>query len=146
MLAYEKSISPRQSFVLKGGIIGLGVNVRNNARGGYVSAAYKFYLSNDYRMRGQRATHVLHGRFFMPELVLGGFSNNSESIILSNDGTLASLLLNYGRQWVIDDSFVTEYYIGAGFHLAENDTIAAFNYFSGGRLAFKVGLNIGFAF
>lgn len=132
--AWEHSIKPGHSYELSLGIIGAGVNINEDDHGGvFVKAGYKFIRSPDFYMRGMRYAHVLKGSYIKPEIQLGFYTTDeseyyydynyySGSYTKHEDvGVLTgALLLNIGKQWVYDNSFLMDMYVGIGYGFDTN--------------------------
>jgi hypothetical protein len=159
-LGFEHSLKPGRSVELSLGIIGAGVNVNDDdAAGVFVKFGYKFIKSPDYYLRGMRYAHILKGGYVRPEFQFGLYSTDeyiydygygySESI-KRVDVFTGAFLLNIGKQWVYDNSFLVDFYVGVGYGFDTNK----YNYgdYHYGFLlvdedvpiSFSAGLKIGF--
>lgn len=125
-LYYERSIRPGRSIEASLGLIGLGKNVGEyNASGVFLKFGPKFIKSPDFYLRGMRYAHVLKGTYVKPELTLGYYARTFENWFY--DGYMenyrkerksvfsGAILLNVGKQWVFDNSFLVDFFFGVGY-------------------------------
>lgn len=130
---YEHSIKPGRSFEVALGIIGAGVNVNEDDNGGlFIKAGYKFIRSPDFYLRGMRYAHVLKGGYVRPEFQLGYYNTDeteynydysagySSRIERNINVITGAFLLNIGKQWVYDNSFLMDMYFGVGYGFNTN--------------------------
>lgn len=159
--SYERSIKPGGSWESTLGIIGLGAESEyNNVFGLFMRFGYKFIKSPDFYLRGMRYAHILKGSYIKPEMSFGSYSYDDRiydysgyypytSRVERKSNTFASLMLNFGKQWVYDNSFLVDMYGGIGYGFSGDD-YGGYNYAmvnTGGiPLAFCAGLKIGFLF
>jgi hypothetical protein len=124
--SYERSLKPGRSYEVGLGIIGMGVQYFNHSpRGLYGRFGYKFIMSPDYYVRGMKYAHILKGGYIKPEIIFGGYGINrdayysyfygSYSTTYRSEVTFGGLMMNLGKQWVVDDAFVFDMYVGFGF-------------------------------
>jgi hypothetical protein len=134
-LSYERSIKPGRSYEAGIGIIGIGVQyLERSPRGLYGRFGYKFIVSPDSYVRGMRYAHILKGGYIKPEIVFGGYGINrkdyysyynsssgfaTRSNTYRSDVTFGGLMMNLGKQWVVDDAFVFDMYLGFGFGMSK---------------------------
>lgn len=178
--SYERALKPGRSWEAKLGIIGLGIrdpDKRMNLgtsygqqSGAYVGAGYKFIIQPSYRTARQRYTHILNGAYFRPEISVGHYSENlgqqyyynGTSFVWTDNATVSttfgSITLSSGRQWVFDDTFLIDMFLGLGYGTMSksssgvsaeryNNSGASYGTYVGtGGFAFLFGLNIGFLF
>ncbi|HPE76151.1 MAG TPA: hypothetical protein PLC80_08675 [Draconibacterium sp.] len=158
---YEQSIKPGRSWETAVGIIGLGFDTQdNNAGGVYGKFAYKFIKDPDFYMQRMHYSHILKGAYFAPELALRYVKFDSYNYYYSNYnysesrereiGFGIAVLLKFGKQWVLDDSFLIDSFFGLGYGIggSEYETL---NYgFIAGEgdlpIAVTAGLRIGWLF
>lgn len=127
VLSFEKSLKPGVSVEA-----GIGVIAKNNAngeiflfekaRGMFGRLGYKFINQPDYKMKGMRYTHILKGGYIKPELVFlsqttsfeynTGLNMNPEKFEFKTTGYAG--FINFGKQWVMDDIFAVDLYLGIG--------------------------------
>jgi hypothetical protein len=157
---YEHLVKPGRTYELGIGIIGLGFDVDDrNAAGLYLSGGYKFTRTPDYYIPRMRYAHLLKGSYIKPEISIGYYTSNEYSMGYNaitgfNTGVqkektfLLGLIVNMGKQWVFDDSFLLDVYWGLGYGFAGSDEGRYHFSFSGGEkeapIAIKAGLKIGF--
>ncbi|MDP1726596.1 MAG: hypothetical protein Q8M15_07410 [Bacteroidota bacterium] len=126
-IAYEQSMKPGRSWEVGLGLIGLGTTFGDEKYSGLlVRAGYKFINQPDYYMRGMRYTHILKGGYIRPEIAIsfynttitGSYNNyNTNTTFQHQDKyrtTALAFLLNFGKQWVFDDIFVVDAFLGLG--------------------------------
>ena len=158
--SYEKSLKPGRSIEGTLGFIGLGIDqLGENPGGAFVKFGYKFIKDPDFYLRGMRYAHVLKGAYFKPELSLAVFGRDgwpSDDYYGQNQEnareTVASAALHLvlGKQWIIDNAFLVDFYAGLGYGVSSTDET---NYYYGFSIAgssfpisFSSGLKIGFLF
>lgn len=149
---YERSIKPGQSIDGTLGIIGIGADPSElNPGGAYLKIGYKFISTPDYYIKGMRYSHLLKGWYAKPEIIISVFSrekyyyyNFNESI--SRETIVAgAVVMNIGKQWVFSDSFLIDFFLGAGFGFANNGGDFDYFYgFMGAANGFPVALSGGF--
>jgi hypothetical protein len=141
-LAYEQSIEPGRSWEVGVGIIGLGADPENfgNKKGVFVRGGYKFINQPDYYTAGMRYTHILKGGYIRPEIAAHLYSEVS-TIIESdwNPSTFTSIytkvdseksykgaafILNFGKQWVFNDFFLVDAFVGGGMGYGSTKTVS----------------------
>jgi hypothetical protein len=130
VFAYERSVKPGQSFEVGLGIIGAGVSTSETSpRGMFMRAGYKFITSPDFYIRGMRYAHILKGGYVKPELVYGGYGRDisyytgysniypysSYYSTYRRSVTFGAVLVNFGKQWIINDAFLIDLYFGLGY-------------------------------
>ena len=158
--SYEQYIKPGRSWEMALGIIGLGIDqYGNNATGVYTKFAYKMIRKPDYYSQRMHYSHILKGAYIAPELALRyvsydgynydyyGYSQANERI--SEFGF--AFTLKVGKQWVIEDGFIIDLYLGVGYGVGgeqEYDPII-YGFIAGPfemPLAITSGLRVGWAF
>ena len=161
--SYEHSIKPGRSFDVSLGIIGLGIETYDNVAGAFIKSGYKFLKSPDFYLRGMKYAHVLKGSYIKPMISFGyyGYDYNgseynhqtghySEWEERRNVFT-GALMLNIGKQWVFDNSFLVDWYGGIGYGFSTDDYNGGYQFGyvvvgDGVPLSFTAGLKIGFLF
>ncbi len=153
-ILYERNIKPGRSYELKASIIGLGKQYDDKARGFIASVAYKFYKKPDFYAANFKRTHILQGGYFKPEFFLGGSSHEEYDYIYSGNNGYTEVnkrvsnfaggfLINLGKQWVVDNTFVLDFAFGLGYG-AGKSTRAIYVYNDSGiGFATSVTFNIG---
>lgn len=113
-LAFEKSISPGRSYETSLGLIGAGFNTKylGSPTGVFLKAGYKFINRPDYHMSGMRYMHILKGSYIKPEIIGTYYGSNENSDEVSVTGLAG--MLNIGKQWVYDDVFCVDVFLGLG--------------------------------
>jgi len=165
-ISFEHSLKPGNSIEATLGIIGLGADIDNNSPGGaYLKFGYKFIKSPDFYLKGMQYSHILKGAYFRPEVAFSSYNFHPGSTYdymtgqVINSGstennTMFAVMLNIGKQWIIQDKFLFDMFAGAGygFGSANNDNNnSPFHYaFLGGSdgtsFAITSGLRIGVLF
>ena len=168
-LAYERAIDPRSSYEIIARYQGLGFASDGFYPKGFgLGAAYRFNLASSERKAAKNA-HILTGMYFKPEVyymyssipVFTGTTNRSDYNV-SNGG----VYLSWGKEWVLNNVFVLEGFIGFGFAINLGDNVEdlypncpdcepplnvaisggeTFN-LSGTRAAWGWGIRLGYAF
>lgn len=160
-ITYERSISPGRSFETTLGIIGAGWDTRDyNESGVFLKAGYKFIKSPDYYIKGQRFAHILKGAYFRPELIFSYYNYDYEPVYGLFGGideperetnVVGAVMLNIGKQWVFEQGFVLDWFVGVGYGFGKDDhDFGLHKAFIGGiddfPLAITSGLRIGWNF
>ena len=157
--AYEQNIKPGRSWEMALGIIGLGIDVQDiNPRGVYGKFAYKLIKRPDFYMSKMHYAHILKGAYLAPEIAVRimsyddhyyYYSTNSNSGNRENSFGLA-LTLKFGKQWVINDSFLVDVYGGVGYGFGGDEYITLHYGFISGTEDFPMaatgGIRIGWVF
>jgi hypothetical protein len=127
---YEHSLKPGRSIEAGLGIIGLGIDPNDrNPAGFFTKFGAKFIKSPDFYLRGMRYAHVLKGAYVKPEFSIGYYARDYESWFWIDDNwgghetysverksiVSAAILLNVGKQWVFDNSFLVDFFFGVGY-------------------------------
>ena len=162
--SYERSLKPGSSIEGTLGIIGLGDNINgNSSKGVYLKFGYKFIKSPDYYLKGMRYAHILKGAYFKPEinftsftckpdLVYEGSNDVNTSSGTTESNTMGAIMLNTGKQWVILNRFLFDWYIGAGYGFGHAYGNQPFHFAflggggSGARFVMTSGIKIGLLF
>ena len=127
---YEQSIKPGMSF--ESGITIVGVGNRpsgtNQTSGGIVGAGIKFIHTPDFSARGQHYTHILKGSYIRLQIYGGYYSENytsqyynmnypytSSTINAKDEYTLGAFHVQFGKQYVFDDIFLLDIFVGVGY-------------------------------
>jgi hypothetical protein len=160
-LFFEHSIRPGRSVEAGLGIIGLGIDPDDmNAFGAFVRFAPKFIKSPDFYLRGMRYAHVLKGAYVKPEILFGYYARDFNQYYWDGYGDYygterknvftGALLLNVGKQWVFDNSFLVDFHFGVGYGFDNIDEYYYEGYHFGFLMAsdevpisFTAGLKIG---
>lgn len=127
----EYSIKPGRS--VEGGFGYIGLGTYNNdflifkeSNGGFMRMGLKLINTPNYAMNGMRYTHILKGGYLRPELVAlyqenYGYNSNyilKGSIHYNNINEIKvkglSCILNIGKQWVENDLFCVDLFLGFG--------------------------------
>ena len=161
-VSYERSLKVSRSIEATLGIIGLGVDPNDYNPGGvFTKFGYKFIKDPDFYLQGMRYAHILKGGYFKPEIAIAAYSRDFETeTYLDNppyveytterkDIFSVALLLNIGKQWVVDNSFLVDFYGGIGYGFDNNDGGYHYGYTTGESevpITFAAGLKVGFLF
>lgn len=163
--AYERSIKPGRSWEAALGIVGLGNDAQDiDPRGVYGKFSYKFMRNPDFYLTRMHYSHLLKGGYIAPEIALrhmsydenwGYYYDEYDSYHdYSSEGrenkTTLAILLKFGKQWVFDDAFLVDTYVGVGYGFGGDDYeglpygfIVAPDEFP---IAFTAGIKIGWVF
>lgn len=157
--SYERSLKPGQSIETVLGIIGLGWDPSETNPGGVtLKFGYKFIKTPDFQLRGMRYSHLLKGGYVKPEIIFNAFSYEGYTYDPNGSGgyekqnTISgAIMINLGKQWVMSDSFLIDFYVGIGYGFTSSteDYYDGLNYgFVGGLedipIAVAGGLRVGF--
>lgn len=159
---YERSLKPGRSIEAGLGIIGLGVDVDDrNAAGFFFKVGAKFIKSPDFYLRGMRYAHILKGGYVKPELILGYYARDynvwNDSYYWGyptterRDVVNGALLLNVGKQWIFDNSFLVDFFFGIGYSFDSGDYEEGYHYSfvmasEEVPISFSAGLKMGWLF
>lgn len=156
---FEHSLKPGSSIEATIGIIGLGDDINGDSSSGmYLKFGYKFIKSPDFYLKGTRYAHILKGAYIRPEVILTSYSEspNIDNWFTSGSGakeniTMFAIMLNTGKQWVVNDRFLFDWFIGAGYGFGDRKNSNAFHFaFLGGgsdsKFVMSSGIRIGILF
>lgn len=163
LFSYERSLKPGQSVEFGVGIIGAGYDAPGEkARGVIVKAGYKFMTSPTYYNRKLRYSHILKGGYVKPEISLVTYTREKDIGCYDYEEffyktkrdrtTLFSISIIGGKQWIFNDVFLIDLFIGTGYavgHLADEGNGWHYNYTGAVDdmpLIFTGGLKVGFLF
>lgn len=156
--AFERSIKPGQSVEATLGIIGLGADPNNvDPRGSFVKFGMKFIKSPDFYLKGMRYAHILKGGYVKPEIGVGYFSKLIDVYDEPYGYTYTQERKDYfslmiqlvvGKQWVINDIFLVDFYggLGYGFDGGEGEYHYGYAITPEVPLSFSAGLKVGILF
>lgn len=162
--SFEHSLRPGNSWEATLGIIGLGIDVDDYTSGGvYFKFGYKFIKSPDFYLKGMRYAHILKGAYIRPEVSFATYSvkpgmiydySNGGSYLSSNsneNNTMFAIMINFGKQWVIQDMFLIDWFAGVGYGFGNNSSDDPYHFaflggVSGSPFAVTSGLRIGVLF
>lgn len=160
-LVYEKSVKPGKSWETALGIIGLGFDSQeNNPRGVFGKFAFKFMKDPDFYLQRMHYAHILKGGYIAPEIGLRYMTFDSNEYWYNGntyyetsdrkENFALAITLKFGKQWVLDDSFLVDIFGGIGYGFGGDD-YETLNYgFIVGNdevpVAFTGGIRIGWVF
>ena len=158
--ACERNIKPGRSLEGTLGIIGLSFDlVDGNAQGVFVKFGYKFIKNPDFYLQGLHYTHILKGGYIKPELMLAIYNKDIEEydpryppgyfITERRSFFPVAVHLVFGKQWVIDNFALVDYYFGAGYGLHNGGESYHYGFIiadDGFSISLSTGLKIGFLF
>jgi len=111
----------------------LGMNAQAYHVGAYIKPGIKFFLGQDFSVKGLKYAHPLKGRYVKLDLAVSylNFQNIKTTLYdysqgypyvatyttITTDVNTVSYggFINYGRQFILGNLFTLEYYFGAGF-------------------------------
>jgi hypothetical protein len=151
---YEKSIRPGRSYELGLGYIFGRPDQNINEHGVIFRAGFKFMRSPDFYISRMRYSHLLKGSYFKPEIIFNSYNadnryHQTSGNIINGNVISLSLMFNIGKQIVYDNAFLIDYYIGAGYGIANEDVGYYYSNTiidSSVPLSFTAGFKIGFLF
>jgi len=141
--SYERSLKPGVSFESSVSLIGLGSSAIYEGKGIGIRSGYKFIKKPDYYMKGMRYAHLLKGSYFKPEIALA----------FHDEVIAGAILLNVGKQWILNDTFLVDWFVGFGYGFSnevnydEDNSGFHFGFSAGPKeipLALTSGFKIGF--
>ena len=159
-ITYEKAIEAGKSYELSLGIIGLGRNqafqysdtvIQSSPHtksqfGVFVGIGYKFNKLGLFDAEDpSNHTHILQGLYAKPIFYLGFYNENriagignKQFALEKPKTTFAALQVEFGKQWVIEDKMLLDFYGGIGYGIDNKKyystsyytytTTSAFNY------------------
>ncbi|MFP4470600.1 MAG: hypothetical protein ACLFPE_07945 [Bacteroidales bacterium] len=156
--AYERSLKPGKSLEATLGIIGLGVNTYgSDTWGSFLKFGMKFIKSPDFYLKGMRYAHILKGSYVKPEIAFGYYNKTVEE--WSEYGSFynqqhvdvysMTIQLVIGKQWVMKDAFLVDFFGGVGYGFDNQGGDYHFGYAIASDdvpLSFSAGLKIGYLF
>lgn len=136
-LAYEKVIKVGMNLDVEAGYINSGITTNNynlygnaywgSSSGVYIKPGMKFFLGQDFSVKGLKYAHPLKGRYFKFDLAISYLSFRNVSAYMYNNTYTQPVMVktdintiayggfvNYGRQFILGNLFTLDYYIGAG--------------------------------
>ncbi len=122
VLGYEMKLFPRINFEIKGSLIGTNVSTSlDHAEGYFVKCGVKFVkLTNSY-MRGLKYIQPLKGNYVKPEIIFGQFKRDEKHHYINYTNYAINMV--FGRQDVINNFFVLDYFGGVGYSYQVNSTV-----------------------
>jgi len=156
--SYERSLKPSRSIEGTIGIIGMGLDQRDeNPGGAFAKFGYKFIKDPDFYLRGMRYAHILKGAYVKPEFSFGVFERDAsdyyepQSMGNTRETVYSGVLqIIGGKQWIIDNAFLIDFYAGVGYgYSSANETSYYYGYSianSSFPISASAGLKIGFLF
>jgi len=155
--AYERSLKPGRSIEASLGIIGLGIDPNDyDPAGVFGKFGMKFIKSPDFYLRGMRYAHILKGGYVKPEIMFGYYTIDEDGDyyeIPPETGRKSvfsgGIQLILGKQWIMDDLFLVDFFVGMGYGFDNQDGGYNFGWaITGGGvpLSFSTGLKIGILF
>ena len=143
------------------GIIGLGDDINGESSSGiYLKFGYKFIKSPDYYLKGTRYAHILKGAYIRPEVSFATYSaeptvdyyyNGNAVAGTKETVTMYAIMLNTGKQWVVNDRFIFDWFVGAGYGFGDGKNTNSFRFaFAGGgsdsKFVMTSGIRVGILF
>jgi len=137
-LAYEKVIKVGMNADIEGGYINSFINGTNNIysfrsqqityTGAYIKPGVKFFLGQDFSMKGLKYAHPLKGRYVRLDLAFSFLyyqgltrvdyfsqSNQTNTVTTNLNMFAYGGFVNYGRQFILGNILTMDYYVGMGF-------------------------------
>lgn len=158
-IGYEHSLGVKKSVEMSVGIIGLGANLnRESPRGVFFRLGYKMIRSPEVYFNAMHYSHILKGFYIRPDIMFSYFSSIENRAItypvpggdivqhVRTDNFSGALLINIGKQWIMDDKYSMSWFMGFGYGFATDGgyyyshVIPAGNEFP---IAFSAGLAFG---
>lgn len=169
--AYEKVLKVGTNLDVEAGYVNNNINydyplsqnyyygaTRPFYTGAYIKPGVKFFVGQDFSLKGMRYAHPLKGRYIKLDLAASFLKfdniqmmtytqyNLPPEIYKTNVTTFAyGAFVNYGRQFILGNILTLEYYIGVGFTSASTTySNAEYKRAAGGRENFNVSNYHGF--
>ena len=154
--SFEKSLKPGRSREYQIGLIGIGNKLVNVELVGGLFFRYgiKFIRSPEKYKKEGSTPHLLKGSYLRPEITLGGFTERTKVydpfaywydpyVYKERSIVYAAAILNVGKQWVIADDYLIDYFFGMGLGYASNKAENVYSMVGPNPLFFQMGLKIG---
>ncbi|MCD4736877.1 MAG: hypothetical protein K8R53_12605, partial [Bacteroidales bacterium] len=105
---------------------GLGADPNDyDPRGLFMKFGYKAIRSPDFYLKGMRYAHILKGGYIRPEISISYYSLNEHNDYYyypftghtreRNEYFSAAIHLNFGKQWVFNNSILVDMFAGVGY-------------------------------
>jgi hypothetical protein len=172
ILTYERSLNPSSSIEASIKIPGLGITRDDQKLSGLgLNAGYKLKLGSIFQKEGYRPKHLLHGKYFRPNL---GYTftktTNENGSGLGNDRatvnrSFINFGLDFGSQYILNNVVSLDWYFGFHYYGGGIDKIVqngnnipvdavsgdyidlrGGDMVGGGNVAFNIGLRVGILF
>ena len=122
LLGYEMRLFPAINLELKASIIGTNVTTSlDHAEGYFVKCGLKFVKLTSSYMRGLKYIQPLKGNYIKPELIFGQFKRDEKHHYINYTNYAINIV--FGRQDVINNFFVLDYFGGFGYSYQVNSTV-----------------------
>ena len=145
---FENSKKPGSSTEYSVGLIGLGKKLYSaNILGISLRMGYKFYKKPGYYLKGMKKKNILEGLYFKPEIATSFYKREYQYFFMSDlkkQVFSAALLLNIGDQWVFNDLFVIDLFMGIGYGLSSDKSFDRQFGFTTGTNEFPIAISSGF--
>jgi hypothetical protein len=147
--SFERCIKPGSSWETTLGVVGIGFKNPDDALGFAIKGRYKLIKSPDFYLEGMRYAHILKGKYLAPELLFATYDGTSFISGEKYTRVKFAALINIGNQWVFNDAFLIDLYLGLGYgYKNEKEDASSYGYvFSVADenfpLAFSWGFRIG---
>lgn len=126
-ISFERCIKPGSSWEATLGVVGIGFENPDDALGFAMKGRYKLIKSPDFYLEGMRYAHILKGKYLAPELLFATYKGTSSGWDGTEDYTRVKFaaLINIGNQWVFNDAFLLDLYLGLGYGYSNNEEFAS---------------------
>jgi hypothetical protein len=129
-MSYEKAVKQRQSILVELKVYGLGnkgiLEERRNGVG--LDVAYRLKVKSLFRKAQYKPKHILSGPYFSPIIgfstgtivekpLFSSYGDETTSDSYTTSHTVAHFGLQYGRQWIIENSFSIDTSIGYHYYV-----------------------------
>lgn len=158
-LGYEHSLGLQKSLEMSVGIIGIGSNIyRESPRGVFFRLGYKLIRSPEVYFVANHYSHILKGFYVRPDIMLSYFSSMEDRNVPSpvpggdllqhirTDNLSGALLINIGKQWIMEDKYSMSWFMGFGYGFATDPGYFYSHLIPWGNdfpIAFSAGLSFG---
>lgn len=146
---YEQYIKNFTSIEARLGVIGIGRQdvISRRETGFFLKIGPKFKLKPDYAQKGTYGTHLLRGGYIRPEVAFGTFNIDHDPVENNRRGNQAnffSVMINYGKQYILGDIMTLDWNIGVGYGFSNEDDLS---YYYGNVIGdgdYPIAINGGF--
>lgn len=125
-VGFEHLVKKGVSFEYKAGFIGAGFSRNDNEKlsGMLVKFGVKFMNSPEYYSKGMKRTHPLRGGYIKPEIIFNKYKSQTKTdnfpyfnplTVTEYDVTNYAVNIVFGKQKILGEMAVLDYYIGVGY-------------------------------
>lgn len=163
ILSFDKAISPKSGYQISAKLFGIGFGPGSNSfedvSGFGLELGYRLKFGGLKKKKWEyRPKHLLEGSYIMP--IIGFNSITNETEYRTNEFNVVHLGFNFGKQRVVQNLIIIDYYAGFSFfggsqkrridgnwdEVFESGQLSAGDVFGSKNIAVSLGLKMGLAF